>query len=206
MALTTAQINDQLRKLDPDLATKYGGYFLRRDLDGPTGFFMASVLAHLPCQNFKRGLDVGSGLGHWLAILQDRTFCQMEAVEPSAEKNATAAKMLEAFGLHAVFHETTAHELVGVGDEFDIICSFGVLDDHYDDPGSFLQAAADRLRPGGYVAFNWYADEVDRKPTRSYLTRDEVLFLAPAGLTPGLVLTREYGGRTITLYVFRKTA
>jgi len=106
MALTTAQINDQLRKLDPDLATKYGGYFLRRDLDGPTGFFMASVLAHLPCQNFKRGLDVGSGLGHWLAILQDRTFCQMEAVEPSAEKNATAAKMLEAFGLHAVFLNT----------------------------------------------------------------------------------------------------
>jgi SAM-dependent methyltransferase len=99
-----------------------------------------TLLDRLPPANL---LDVGCGAGHFLLRAAARGY-----TVTGIDLDGRAVDYVRG-ELHLDAHRGTLDALDGAR-RFDVITAFGVLE-HLDDPRSFLQAARDRLAPGGEI-------------------------------------------------------
>jgi SAM-dependent methyltransferase len=93
----------------------------------------------------RRGLEIGCGQGGFLRGVTEKAGIAMEGVE----QNPRAIDECRALGLDV--RAGKIEELAAEGAEpYDAVCSFQVLE-HVPDPGRFLRACCDILRPGGLL-------------------------------------------------------
>ncbi len=88
-------------------------------------------------------LEVGCGNGAFLKNVIAHTTCTIEALELNSE----SVKQLQAEGLQ-VFEIPVQDYVSQAGKQFDIVCSFQVLE-HVSKPLEFIQAQIALLKPGG---------------------------------------------------------
>ncbi len=97
-----------------------------------------------------RILDIGCG-GGLLSEPMARLGAEVVGVD-AAERNVHVATLhADEQGLSVDYRHATAEDLVDEGESFDAILNMEVVE-HVSDPGAFLAACHDLLRPGGLMA------------------------------------------------------
>ena len=97
-----------------------------------------------------RILDIGCG-GGLLSEPMARLGAEVVGVD-AAERNVPVARLhAEAQGLSIDYRHATAEDLVDEGEAFDAVLNMEVVE-HVPDPGVFLAACHDLLKPGGLMA------------------------------------------------------
>lgn len=102
---------------------------------------MQSILLKLPHK--QRALDIGSGTGILLELLQREGFSELIGVEPSSAAIAAAPAHRRHWLREGIFEEKDFEPA-----SFDLICCFMTME-HVRDPMATAQAAKRLLRPGG---------------------------------------------------------
>ncbi len=97
-----------------------------------------------------RILDIGCG-GGLLSEPMARLGAEVVGVD-AAERNVPVARLhAEEQGLSIDYRHATAEDLVDEGEAFDAVLNMEVVE-HVSDPGAFLAACHDLLKPGGLMA------------------------------------------------------
>ncbi len=97
-----------------------------------------------------RILDIGCG-GGLLSEPMARLGAEVVGVD-AAERNVAVARLhAEEHGLSVDYRHATAEDLVDEGESFDAVLNMEVVE-HVSDPGAFLAACHDLLKPGGLMA------------------------------------------------------
>jgi len=202
------KIQAALEDLAPELRDRYLGYFLRRNPRQSGGWIISNLRGHVLPSLPKDApiVDVCCGVGFWLAYIGDMGYRNLIGTDYDASKGLIAKGLWDKVGIPAEFRQGSKLDpLDGMAP-----ASLGLIscmDSWYDleqGPDEFLSRSSELLRPGGYVALDWYQDERNRKQIRSYLTTSEVRKATPPSLYPFLTMTRDFNNRVITLYVWRK--
>lgn len=96
-----------------------------------------------------RILDIGCG-GGLLSEPMARLGAEVVGVD-AAERNVPVARLhADEQGLSIDFRHATAEDLVAEGETFDAVLNMEVIE-HVSDPGAFLTACRDLLKPGGLM-------------------------------------------------------
>lgn len=96
-----------------------------------------------------RVLDIGCG-GGLLSEPMARLGAEVVGVD-AAERNVPVASLhANEQGLSIDYRHATAEDLVDEGDSFDVVLNMEVVE-HVPDPGAFLAACHDLLKPGGLM-------------------------------------------------------
>jgi len=101
----------------------------------------------LGCLKGLRILDIGCGAG----ILSEplaRLGAEMTGIDPAGENIAAARAHAVDAGITVDYRATTAEELAGAGEQFDVVLALEIVE-HVADLGAFLAAATALLKPGG---------------------------------------------------------
>ncbi len=115
-----------------------------------------------------RVLEIGCGLGHVLARLEDRF--ETHGIDVSSFAIEQARKNSP----HSVLQVATAEEIESLPGPFDTIAAFHVVE-HLTDPASVLQTCGRMTRPGGCLLIatpNPQAPFARRKGERWYANQD----------------------------------
>jgi SAM-dependent methyltransferase len=97
-------------------------------------------------KNKDAALEIGTGTGIFLELLNTRGFKTLVGIEPSSAAIAAAPEHRQAWIREAIFREADFQP-----DSFDFICCFMTLE-HVRDPNEVVAAASRLLRPGGAIA------------------------------------------------------
>lgn len=132
-------------------------------------------------------LEVGSGTGANLALLAE--FGRVTGLEMSAEAIASArARGLELPGRVTLHQGRCPDDLAGLGQRFDLVCLFDVLE-HIDNDRAALAALRDCLKPGGRIVISvpayrwlWSAHDESLHHRRRYRRSELVELCADCGL------------------------
>ena len=132
-------------------STTYRDYF-RQNPVRKLEFYRSIVERHAPKQGPLSVLDVGCGLGTFLAHLRksdpDRTRLSLTGIDVSefAVAANTATYPVE------TFHVCDAEQIAGLRQAFDVVTAFDVLE-HLQDPDGAASAISQSLLPGGAFHF-----------------------------------------------------
>jgi SAM-dependent methyltransferase len=150
------------------------------------GRFTRQFLVEAGITNGMRVLDVGSGAGDVALVLAELVGPQGRVVgtDTNEEILQTAARRASALGCTNVnFHHGTAHDIDGEG--FDAVVGRWVLM-YLADPAAELRLLADRLRPGGVIAFQEGVFDDPKRPYPPGPLHDQVLaWMTPPPGAPG---------------------
>lgn len=94
-------------------------------------------------RGLRKIMEVGCGIGGFIALAQKQAGLELEGLE----QNAEAVREAERRGLH-VRMATVEEAAEQAPAKYDALCSFQVLE-HVSRPGDFLRACCSLLRPGG---------------------------------------------------------
>jgi len=211
VAINGNRLKAAIEKAAPHMVGLVNGYYLRRTMGDPASSSMREVAANiLPMVPSDRPvLDICCGSGAWLCELADRGYTDVHGIDIDRDGQVEVCRsVLAEMGLRAAVRKGDIWEPGDIGGPWGMITVFDAL---YDlttpDPdriGRMLRTLADRLEVGGFLAFDWYANEAEIKESRSYQSIGELEGLAPPELVPVLQFARVRGGRNISLHVFRK--
>lgn len=154
-------IYDRMRDLQRD----HWWFAARREI-------LASEIGRLPLPRPARILEVGCGPGGNLDLLKQ--FGDVRAIEPDAESRAYAATHADV----PVDGGLLPDGLPDLGEPFDMICAFDVIE-HVDDDAGAVAALAARLKPGGFLvttvpanAWMWSEHDARHHHKRRYALPD----------------------------------
>lgn len=202
-------INDamphHLRRIDAELSDQDNGYFTKVRLDYSGNWGKAALLSHLfPSIPLRESiLDMGCGVGSWIVQLWDRGFHNLTGTDIKERHITTASKLCKIMGVRADFKQTPLFDALTT-EQYYVITAMGVVFDACPTPQSFIQAAHKHVKPGGFLAFEWYLDEKPRKKSRSYWSVDEIEKASKKQWDVHLVMTRRYGRIVVGLCVLRR--
>jgi len=101
----------------------------------------------LGCLKGLRILDIGCGAG----ILSEplaRLGAEMAGIDPAGENIAVARAHAADAGITVDYRSTTAEELAGAGEQFDVVLAMEVVE-HVNDVPAFVSTCASLVKPGG---------------------------------------------------------
>ncbi|GBD27853.1 putative S-adenosylmethionine-dependent methyltransferase [bacterium HR30] len=131
-----------------------GGLFTGERLHAGDPLFQADLARHVFAYQYarelargKRVLDAGCGDGYGTALLAEAA-AYVVGVDREERAIATARERYQRANLS--YHVCRLEELEGLGERFDLICHFQVIE-HLPDPLPFLRAAARVLTPKGQL-------------------------------------------------------
>ena len=128
-------------------AETYRDYFSQNPMH-KLEFYRSIAEKHMPDRVPIRVLDVGCGLGGFLACLRksdpERSKLLLTGVDVSEFAIATNASTYP----DENFEVRSAEDLAGIGPTFEIVTAFDVLE-HLDHPDKAAQAISERLTPDG---------------------------------------------------------
>lgn len=115
----------------------------------------------IPFDRLRRGLDVGCNSGHNSIDLTRRHNIQMTGIDVTPRHIEVSQALAEMGGLQIEFERGDAEQWTRP-DEFDLVVHFGTLY-HLPNPIQALQATADNLKEGGWLALETqvYDDPTD---------------------------------------------
>lgn len=171
MTPDTPDFIQKLLELKPDLDP----YTRKSYIDHHSRWYYQKTLEWLQayCSPKAKILDCGGGYGTFGIDLMRHGFSNVWTIDKDEGRVATAKQLYEEMGLdpERVYHQN----LVDVSGEWDVIVSMEVL---YMIEARYLQQFFHRcmriLSPGGYLIFTHMKWEKDVKPTRSYLSVEEI--------------------------------
>jgi len=101
----------------------------------------------LGCLKGLRILDIGCGAG----ILSEplaRLGAEMTGIDPAGENIAVARAHATDAGVTVDYRATTAEDLAGAGEQFDVVLAMEVVE-HVNDVPAFVSTCASLVKPGG---------------------------------------------------------
>jgi len=101
----------------------------------------------LGCLKGLRILDIGCGAGVLSEPLA-RLGAEMTGIDPAAENIAVARAHAADAGIAVDYRSTTAEELAGAGEQFDVVLAMEVVE-HVNDVPAFVSTCASLVKPGG---------------------------------------------------------
>lgn len=129
-----------------------GGVFTGERLLAGDPLFAADISRHVVAYRFaqeqvrgKTVLDAGCGDGYGTDMLA-QTAARAVGVDRSAETVDLAGRRYRRPNL--TYRVCELHRIIDVGEPFDVVCNFQVIE-HLPDPKPFLEQARQVLRPGG---------------------------------------------------------
>lgn len=167
-------IAETLLDIDPDIATKFKGYFYRNPIC--EGWSLFRKLFPLGLATTDPILDVGCGNGGLLFYLWHEGYRNLHGSDITEQKLAWTREL---HARHGVQSTLTLSDLMDrISGQYACIFAMGFL---YEDPARlqiFLEQSRNRLIRGGRVIFNWPTWEKNAKPLRPYYSESQVIAMA----------------------------
>ncbi len=104
-------------------------------------YYMEEAISRL--DNTDMALDIGTGNGILLELLNDRGFKTVKGVEPSKEAINSAPEKRKSWIIEGIFNESEFSE-----NSYDLICCFMTME-HVKDPKILSKSVLNILKPGG---------------------------------------------------------
>lgn len=206
MEVTGNSISEALHSLAPQLDRESRGYHMRRDLHSLYCWTWQAVMMHvIPFLPGGRVVDLGCGTGAWLLNLWQYGRRELIGTDSNAGLVTISRALFSMFSAEAAFHH--ARDLEIPDGAAQLITAFDWLygakmEGSQLTPERFAEHAVGHLAIGGYLAFDWYIDEAERKSSRHYICDGDSVNSSMLSLY--LRMTREFNGRKIVLFVYRR--